>query len=45
MNYLGISSGFHDAAVSVIDDTGDILFAGHSERYSKNKHDKNICEG
>jgi len=45
MNYLGISSGFHDAAVSVIDDAGDILFAGHSERYSKNKHDKNICEG
>ena len=44
MNYLGISSGFHDAAVSVIDDAGDILFAGHSERYSKNKHDKNICE-
>jgi carbamoyltransferase len=45
MNYLGISSGFHDAAVSLIDDTGNILFAGHSERYSKNKHDKNICEG
>jgi len=45
MNYIGISSGFHDAAVSVIDDTGNILFAGHSERYSKNKHDKDICEG
>jgi carbamoyltransferase len=44
MNYVGISAGFHDAAVSVIDDTGNILFAGHSERYSKNKHDKNICE-
>jgi len=44
MNYIGISSGFHDAAVSVIDGTGNILYAGHSERYSKNKHDKNICE-
>jgi carbamoyltransferase len=39
MNYLGISAGFHDAAVSVIDDKGNILFAGHSERYSKQKHD------
>jgi carbamoyltransferase len=45
MNYIGISSGFHDAAVSVVDDTGNILFAGHSERYSKNKHDKDVCEG
>ena len=44
MNYIGISAGFHDAAVSVVDDRGNILFAGHSERYSKNKHDKNICE-
>jgi len=45
MNYVGISSGFHDAAVSVIDDSGNIPFAGHSERYSKNKHDKDVCEG
>lgn len=44
MNYLGISAGFHDAAVSLVDDRGNILFAGHSERYSKNKHDKNVCE-
>ena len=44
MNYIGISAGFHDAAVSVVDDLGNILFAGHSERYSKNKHDKDICE-
>ena len=43
MNYIGISAGFHDAAVSVITDSGDILFAAHSERYSKIKHDKNIC--
>ena len=44
MNYIGISAGFHDAAVSVVDDLGNILFAGHSERYSKNKHDKDVCE-
>lgn len=43
MKYLGISAGFHDAAVSVVDDNGNILFAGHSERYSKIKHDKNLC--
>lgn len=40
---LGVSAGFHDAAISVIED-GEILFAGHSERYSKKKHDKDICE-
>jgi carbamoyltransferase len=44
MNYIGISAGFHDAAVTVIDQAGDILFAGHSERYSKNKHDKHLCQ-
>ena len=41
--YIGISCGFHDAGVAVIDDEGEILFAGHSERYSKQKHDKNLC--
>jgi carbamoyltransferase len=45
MNYVGISSGFHDAAVSVIDDNGNILFAGHSERYNKEKHTKDLCYG
>lgn len=44
MNYLGISCGFHDAGLSIVDSHGDILFAGHSERYSKNKHDKNLCK-
>jgi carbamoyltransferase len=44
MNYIGISAGFHDAAISIVDDHGQILFAGHSERYSKNKHDKDVCE-
>jgi len=42
MNILGISSGFHDAAISVITPNGDILFAGHSERYSKIKNDPNL---
>lgn len=32
MNILGISAGFHDAAATVIDHRGDVLFAGHSER-------------
>jgi carbamoyltransferase len=42
MNILGISAGFHDAAATVINRQGDILFAGHSERYSKKKNDPNI---
>ena len=42
MNTLGFSSGFHDAAVSLISSDGEILFAGHAERYSKIKHDLNI---
>jgi carbamoyltransferase len=45
MNILGISAGFHDAAMSVIDCHGEILFAGHSERYSKIKHDSNLSDG
>lgn len=45
MNYVGISCGFHDAALSVIDDNGNILFAGHSERYSKKKHDEKLDIG
>ena len=42
MNYIGISCGFHDAALSVIDDKGGILFASHSERYTKEKHTKHL---
>ena len=40
---LGISAGFHDAAVALIDSAGDIKFAGHSERYSKQKNDADLC--
>ena len=43
MNYIGISAGFHDAALSVVNKYGEILFAGHSERYSHNKHDSHLC--
>ena len=43
MNILGISAGFHDAAVSVINHNGDIVFAAHSERYSKKKNDAHLC--
>jgi carbamoyltransferase len=42
-NILGISAGYHDAAATVINTRGDILFAGHSERYSKQKNDANFC--
>jgi carbamoyltransferase len=38
MKILGINETTHDAAVCVIED-GNILFAAHSERYSKKKND------
>jgi carbamoyltransferase len=38
---LGVSYGFHDAGVTLIDNK-EILFAAHSERYSKSKHDSGI---
>ena len=41
MLILGINACSHDAGVSVID-SGKILFAAHSERYSKIKNDWNI---
>jgi len=41
---LGFSAGFHDAAASVVDNqTGEILFASHSERFSRLKHDPDLC--
>jgi carbamoyltransferase len=43
MNILGISAGFHDAAATVIDRGGNILFASSSERYSGHKNDENFC--
>jgi len=38
MIILGINETSHDASISLIKD-GDILFAGHAERYSKKKND------
>ena len=38
MIILGVNETSHDASVSLIKD-GEILFAGHAERYSKNKND------
>ncbi len=43
MRVLGFSEGFHDAAVTVLDDDR-VLFAGHSERFSKEKNDKFVCD-
>jgi carbamoyltransferase len=42
MNILGISAGFHDGSVSLVSPNGDILFAAHSERYSRVKNDDGI---
>jgi len=41
-NILGISAGYHDAAATVINTAGEILYAGHAERYSKQKNDPNL---
>ena len=38
MKILGINETSHDASISLIED-GNILFAGHAERYSKEKND------
>ncbi len=37
--YLGLSFGYHDAAVAAIDQEGNILFAEQEERISRIKHD------
>ena len=44
MRILGISSQFHDAAITVVED-GKVLFAGHAERYSRQKNDAFINKG
>jgi carbamoyltransferase len=40
----GISALSHDASITVVEDS-NILFAGHSERYSKQKNDKHLNDG
>jgi len=42
---LGLSAGFHDAAAAVVRSDGEILFAGHSERYSRIKNDPDLHQG
>jgi carbamoyltransferase len=42
---LGLSAGFHDAAATLIRSDGEIIFAGHAERYSKKKNDADISAG
>ena len=43
LNYiLGVSAGFHDASITLINSDGKIEFAGHSERYSKLKNDPDL---
>ena len=39
MRILGFSEGYHDAAATILDD-GEVIFASHSERFSKIKNDK-----
>ena len=41
MRILGISGMFHDASATMIEN-GKILFAGHAERYSREKNDPYI---
>ena len=41
MKILGINALNHDAAMALIDD-GEVLFAGHSERYSGVKNDSDL---
>ena len=41
MKILGINALNHDAAITMIQD-GEILFAGHSERYSGIKNDSDL---
>ena len=40
---LGISALTHDAAVAVVEHDR-ILFAGHSERYTRRKNERHLCQ-
>lgn len=42
MRYCGISEFYHDAGLAFISEEGNILFASHSERYSKIKNDPDL---
>lgn len=45
MAIIGLSGNTHDAAAAIVSNDGDILFASHSERYSKNKNDPDLNNG
>jgi len=45
MNHWGLSGFSHDAALAVVTEYNDILFASHSERYTGNKHDDQFGQG
>lgn len=45
MKVMGISGGYHDAACAIVDDQKrEIVFASHSERYSRVKNDKVVSK-
>ena len=41
---LGLSAGFRDAGATLTDKKGNILFAGHAQRYSGIKNDANLTQ-
>ena len=42
MNYIGLSCGFHDASVCVLDTTGKMIYYAQSSQYSNIKADKDL---
>ena len=42
MRYVGFSSQFHDAGLSIIEEDGSVSFAAHAERYTKVKNDPRL---
>jgi carbamoyltransferase len=36
-NYVGLANSFHDSALAIVSDAGEVLFAEASERYLQNK--------
>ena len=39
---LGISSGYHDSAVCIVDPEGEVAFAAQEERFTRLKNDKSF---
>ncbi|MBJ7308880.1 carbamoyltransferase [Rugamonas sp. CCM 8940] len=42
-NYIGLANSFHDSALAIVDDSGEILFAEATERYLQNKRSIGIA--